>query len=240
MFAGQSSLAFAQQNNELPPPPGYAQQATNNYGGNPFNNTGNRNFGPYPNMNRYGGYSPQQMMPNNNYRPQNMMPSRNMMPMQNMMPNNFRPNNFNNNGFRPNNFNPNNFSTPNFGPGSMSPPGFNSNDYPMPWNQNNNGSPMMSSQNLPMMNSKQWAEKVPDWGEQNGPYRNGPWATKQNQARMEGWWDDMINAPHDMGRMPGGWKAPSVSFPNPVDVSNQLGRQFDKLPGQVREMDVSN
>lgn len=219
ILIGQVNVAVAQQNGEpLPPPPGYAQPVAPSYGNNPFNaNNGNKNYGPYPSMRRYGQYSPQ------------------------AMPNNYRPNNGFPNGFRPNNFRPGNFQTPNFGPANFNAPRFNSNDYPMPWNRsNNNGTPFMSTKNLPMMNSKDWAKKVPDWGEKNGPYRNGPWATKQNQERMEGWWDDMVNAPYDMGRMPGGWRAPSVSFPNPVDVSNQLGRQFDKLPGQVREMDVSN
>jgi len=141
---------------------------------------------------------------------------------------NFAPNNFNN--FRPNNFGPSNFRSPNF----------NSNNYSMPWNRNGNNSPMMSSSNLPMMNSCEWARKVPDWGKNNGPYGNGPWANDRVQNKMEDWWDDMINAPHDMGRMPGGWKAPSISMPNPVDVGDQFGNQFDKLPGQVREMDVGN
>ena len=31
-------------------------------------------------------------------------------------------------------------------------------------------------------------------------------------------WDDMLNAPSDMGELPGGFYAPSVSVPNPVDV----------------------
>ena len=46
-------------------------------------------------------------------------------------------------------------------------------------------------------------------------------------------WDSMMNAPFDMGRMPGGWRAPSLSTPDPVTVGDAVGNQ---IPPIVEEM----
>ena len=35
-------------------------------------------------------------------------------------------------------------------------------------------------------------------------------------------YDDLLNAPSEMGEMPPGWTAPSISVPNPIDVGDQL------------------
>ena len=37
--------------------------------------------------------------------------------------------------------------------------------------------------------------------------------------------DKMINAPYDMGRMPGGWQFPSISMPDPVTVGDAIANQ---------------
>lgn len=47
-------------------------------------------------------------------------------------------------------------------------------------------------------------------------------------------WDDMLDTPHDMGKMPGGWRAPSISVPNPVDVSDEMEKNMRKMPGEMR------
>jgi hypothetical protein len=49
-------------------------------------------------------------------------------------------------------------------------------------------------------------------------------------------WDDMLNAPGDMGEMPGGWTAPSVSMPNPVDVGDEFGDAAKDAPDQMRNV----
>ncbi len=49
-------------------------------------------------------------------------------------------------------------------------------------------------------------------------------------------WDDMINAPAEMGTMPGGWEFPTVSTPNPVDVGEELGRAAPEFVQEVPNM----
>jgi len=73
------------------------------------------------------------------------------------------------------------------------------------------------------------------WG-RSGP---GTWVNP-NKGNMERGWDDMINAPSRMGEMPGGWSAPEVSMPNPVDIGDQMQDNAKDLPDQVRNMDVGN
>jgi hypothetical protein len=46
-------------------------------------------------------------------------------------------------------------------------------------------------------------------------------------------WDNMLNAPYKAGRMPGGWRAPSLSTPDPVTVSDAITNQ---LPPIMEEM----
>jgi hypothetical protein len=57
---------------------------------------------------------------------------------------------------------------------------------------------------------------------------------------MSDGWDDMLNAPSRMGEMPGGWYAPSVSVPNPVDVTEELGDAAKDVPGQMDDMREDN
>jgi hypothetical protein len=73
------------------------------------------------------------------------------------------------------------------------------------------------------------------WG-RSGP---GKWMNP-NKNNMENGWDDMINAPSRMGEMPGGWSAPEVSMPNPVDIGDQMQENVKDLPDQVRNMDVGD
>jgi hypothetical protein len=61
-----------------------------------------------------------------------------------------------------------------------------------------------------------------------------------NKGSLEQGWDDMMNAPSRMGTMPGGWNAPEVSMPNPVDMADQVQDNVQDLPEQVRDMDVGN
>ena len=73
------------------------------------------------------------------------------------------------------------------------------------------------------------------WGN-SGP---GKWMNP-NKNNMEQGWDDMINAPSRMGEMPGGWNAPEISMPNPIDMGDQFQDNIKDLPEQIRNMDVGN
>ena len=73
------------------------------------------------------------------------------------------------------------------------------------------------------------------WG-RSGPSR---WMNP-NKGNMEQGWDDMINAPSRMGEMPGGWTAPEVTVPNPIDMGDQVQENVEDLPDQMRNMDVGN
>ncbi len=73
------------------------------------------------------------------------------------------------------------------------------------------------------------------WG-RSGP---GKWMNP-NKRNMEQGWDDMINAPSRMGNMPGGWSAPEVTMPNPIDMGDQMQDNVRDLPEQIRDMNVGN
>jgi len=71
--------------------------------------------------------------------------------------------------------------------------------------------------------------------------RSGPntWMNP-NKRNWENGWDDMINAPSRMGEMPGGWTAPEVTMPNPIDMGDQFQDNIKDLPEQMRDMNVGN
>ena len=48
-------------------------------------------------------------------------------------------------------------------------------------------------------------------------------------------WDDMMNAPARMGRVPPGWKAPTIDIPNPIDVGDEFERNARKAPYIIRD-----
>jgi len=100
---------------------------------------------------------------------------------------------------------------PNAGPSAFYTPGYN------PYRRNNRWN-----------NNKFWG-------------RSGPssWMnpSKDNWERS---WDDMINTPSRMGEMPGGWTAPEVTMPNPIDMGDQMQDNVKDLPEQIKNMDVGN
>ncbi len=60
------------------------------------------------------------------------------------------------------------------------------------------------------------------------------------KRNWENSWDDMINSPSRMGTMPGGWTAPEVTMPNPIDMGDQMQDNLKDLPEQMKDMDVGN
>jgi len=117
---------------------------------------------------------------------------------------------------------------PNFGPGPGygPPPGYNNGPWNrmMPWGSNRSFGPFGNR------------------GGKFGPFNRGPssWFTGNPKDGLANMWDDMLEAPSEMGTMPGGWRAPSVSVPNPVDVGDQFGEagsEFSReIPNFVQEI----
>ena len=87
------------------------------------------------------------------------------------------------------------------------------------------------------------------------PYSNNPYGYQgqrhslppQNQGPKRYWpdfytgftedaWDLMLNGPHDLGVMPGGWEFPSISMPEPIGVSDSLGSQLPIIAEEVPNM----
>ena len=48
-------------------------------------------------------------------------------------------------------------------------------------------------------------------------------------------WDDMMNAPARMGRVPPGWKAPTIDIPNPIDVGDEFEKNARRAPYIIRD-----
>lgn len=79
------------------------------------------------------------------------------------------------------------------------------------------------------------------WGRRGGwsgnpePFSNrspGEWLSPKKKSLSRNW-DDMLNTPNRMGEMPGGWEAPSISAPNPVDVADEIDDTSRDLPDQI-------
>lgn len=112
----------------------------------------------------------------------------------------------------------------------------------MPWRGNRkgfgNGMPFES--NFTPWSRRFWDE-IGDGGQ--NPFRDmedwiDPSEPREGAAEF---WDDMLNAPHEMGNMPGGWTAPSVSVPNPVDVQREFENTAKDMPDEMRtQMDNIN
>lgn len=49
-------------------------------------------------------------------------------------------------------------------------------------------------------------------------------------------WDKMINAPYEMGYMPGGWRFPSFSSPDPVTVADAVANQVPPFAEEAGKM----
>lgn len=85
-----------------------------------------------------------------------------------------------------------------------------------------------------------------DWGKApwNREYENmydpdgGPekWMDFSDPKEGLAWmWEDAIITPNRLGVMPGGWEAPSVVVPNPVDVGDEFKNASGDFPGEVKD-----
>ena len=103
-----------------------------------------------------------------------------------------------------------------------------------PWGGNNNGFGNWFGGNRgPYGNNGPFGDMF--GGGRNGIWGMHPdeWFTSNPEDGFSYMWDDMINAPSEMGEMPGGWNAPSISVPNPVDIGSEFR---DEAPNLMREV----
>ena len=191
-------------------------------------------MGAVPNY-AFGQPNIPQTIPNQAYMNRSPYPSaqiqRQRIPIQNMQPpypssagnknqkfpfaNNMMP--FGNN--RSNSFNP--FANSNMPFGNNSSNGFN----PFSGNSTNNPFNSMFGNN----------RSLPFFGNSNNSKRKKAWGTERNiwpdfyTDFTDEAWDTMTGGPRDLGKMPGGWRFPYISTPDPVTVSDAITNQFPPI-----------
>lgn len=97
-----------------------------------------------------------------------------------------------------------------------------------------------------------WDDALPADGPWNRDWGRAPW--NRDYADMYGkeggpdeWfnfsdpkegaaiaWEDMLYTPNALGTMPGGWEAPTVVVPNPVDVGDEFKDAAGDMPGEIK------
>ena len=135
------------------------------------------------------------------------------------------------------------------------PQNYQSSGFNAPWNNNNSGF-SAPWDNRGTSFSGPWNNRGSSfsgpWNNRgsgfSAPWDNGGWGNggrnpfgnrgpsqwmNPNKNDFSNNWDDMQNAPSRMGRMPGGWNAPSVSVPNPIDVGDEFGDAARDMPDQM-------
>jgi hypothetical protein len=98
-----------------------------------------------------------------------------------------------------------------------------------------------------------WEDALPIDGPWNRDWGKAPW--NRDYADMYGkeggptkWfdiddpkegaavmWEDALFTPHALGTMPGGWDAPTVVVPNPIDVGDEFKDASTDFPGEIRD-----
>ena len=221
---------------------------------------------PYPSMNSAPAYNQQQFTgnrpaQNNGYQnrmlPQNAMT--NGMPMNRMNPyqtnngfpmaNNMPFNNNSNNGFNP--FSGGNMPFGNNSGNSFNP--FSGNNMPFGNNSGNSFNPFSggnmpfgNNSNNPMSNmfgnNNANNNTMPFFGNTRNPNRKKAWGDTRNiwpdfyTDFTDDAWDTMSSGPRDLGTMPGGWRFPHISTPDPVTVSDAITNQFPPIAEEAGNM----
>ena len=115
----------------------------------------------------------------------------------------------------------------NFFPFSNNNMPFNNNSFGMPSNPMNN----MFGKNRNMPFFKQSKKK-----------RKKAWGTERNiwpdfyTDFTDEAWDTVTGGPRDLGEMPGGWRFPYISTPDPVTVSDAIVNQFPPIAEEAGNM----
>lgn len=181
----------------------------------------------------FNGYPIQQQPPVQQYQPQRRLPPAGIAnrayptypPVYRQRNNSSFP--FSNNmpfGNGSNGFNP-------FSNGNMP---FSSNSFGMPSNPMNSFFGNNNNSQLPFFKQSK-SKRKKAWGDERNI-----WPDFYTDFTDEAW-DTVMGGPRDLGRMPGGWRFPYISTPDPVTVSDAIANQFPPIAEEAGNMaDVSD
>jgi len=175
------------------------------------------------------------------------MPNRGRYPTSNGTFNNRRQNTpfRNGNNSRGNNFspfsggsNPMNNMFGNNGNNSMPFFGGSNNSMPFLGNSSNNSIPFFGNNNsnsMPFFGNNNNNNTMPFFGNTRDKNRKKAWGKKRNiwpdfyTDFTDDAWDSVSSGPRDLGQMPGGWRFPHISTPDPVTVTDAITNQFPPI-----------
>lgn len=162
------------------------------------------------------------------------------------MPNNRYPSYSSNRRNSP--FSGNNMPFNNFSNGNNNFP-FNSGSMPFMNNGNNSfgNLPTNPFGNMFGNNSNNSYNKMPFFGNTRSSNRKKAWGEERHiwpdfyTDFTDDAWDSASSGPRDLGVMPGGWRFPHISTPDPVTVSDAITNQFPPILEEAgKMMDISD
>ena len=126
----------------------------------------------------------------------------------------------------------------------------------MPFGNSGNNSFPFSSGNMPFGNGNGFgmpsnpmnnmfrnnSGNMPFFTQRNTKKRKKAWGKKRNiwpdfyTDFTDDAWDSMTKGPRDLGKMPGGWRFPYISTPDPVTVSDAITNQFPPIAEEAGKM----
>lgn len=88
--------------------------------------------------------------------------------------------------------------------------------------------------NVPFMPNTTNSNRKKAWGD-----KRNIWPDFYTNFTDEAW-DEAMGGPRKLGRMPGGWRFPYISTPDPVTVSDAITNQFPPIAEEAGNMvDIS-
>ncbi len=137
----------------------------------------------------------------------------------------------------------------------------NNNTFPfsnnmMPFGNQNNGFNPFSNNSMPFSNGNGMMPKNPmkNMFGSNNNNMSMPFFPSNNKKRKKAWgterniwpdfytdftdeaWDTVMSGPRKLGTMPGGWRFPYISMPDPVTVSDAIANQFPPIAEEAGKM----
>ena len=105
-----------------------------------------------------------------------------------------------------------------------------------------NNSGMMPSNPMNNMFGNSNNSSMPFFPSTNNKKRKKAWGTERNiwpdfyTDFTDEAWDQAMSGPRELGTMPGGWRFPYISMPDPVTVSDAITNQFPPIAEEAGNM----